>query len=708
MHKLSQTTRHIFLLLFLLVAVMSSLILGSSVMKWDAVDLYLPWKFFTTECLANGELPLWNPYINGGFAQMGDPGTWYPVSWVLSFFTGGYTLWTLHFEYLLHLYLAGCGFYYLSKKLGITADSAVLIGAAYMLSGVMIGNAQHVGWVVSAAWIPWVFVSFKSLLENRSIRDSLRVALFLFLLLSGGYPGFFIIVCYLLLIYALFKIYNQKMEWSAEYWKKIITSSALFVFVFILLSGIILYASFEMSAHITRGTGLNERSDVWNTLIGSIYPSSTQTIMFPLMGSQSDWDYWNADISMVNLYMGALLIFILLVALTTKKLTRKVHYLIAIGIVFILLSFGQTFPFRNWLSNLPFMDFFRFPSLFRLFFMFCLLLAAGFSLDHILKSASRRHLLISIAIGIFLFGLFNLITISEIERWKFLKIFSDGWLYFTELAGKLEFGFLQSGIIIFLLTGLIFVAWKYHRHFKLALSIAVLLELFLFTRMQLHATVFKKDKTISLANSGVVDAPVGFPIPNLTEKIGENTDILEAKHFKFLWRNLSVFRKKVSQDGYSPYSYVHTNKAIKSGEYERFSKYPLVFFCSSLGSNYEVLGSTVDTTGCSLIKILQFTPNKVSIKSQLAEDGYLILNQNYYPHWTAEVNNKPVEMIRVSDAFMAIPLKKGNHFIQFHFHARIIQILVILNIMTLIAVTFLLILPTGKIKRNKHFHENIE
>ena len=113
------------LLLAIVIVALFPLVSGTNTMKWDATDLYLPWKYYVTECFANGELPLWNPFINSGFPQMADPGSWYPVSWILAWLGGGYSLNVLHWEYIIHLFIGGFGMYSLLRHcLLYTSDAA--------------------------------------------------------------------------------------------------------------------------------------------------------------------------------------------------------------------------------------------------------------------------------------------------------------------------------------------------------------------------------------------------------------------------------------------------------------------------------------------------------------------------------------------------------------------------------------------------------
>ena len=62
-------------------------IMQQAALQWDATEIYLPWKNFITEQWRHGFLPLWNPYISGGFPLHGDPGTWYGLGYFFPSYT---------------------------------------------------------------------------------------------------------------------------------------------------------------------------------------------------------------------------------------------------------------------------------------------------------------------------------------------------------------------------------------------------------------------------------------------------------------------------------------------------------------------------------------------------------------------------------------------------------------------------------------------
>ena len=154
-------------------------------MKWDIMDLSLPWRHYLAECLQNGLLPLWNPFQNMGFPQMGHWETWYPVSWVIGYLFG-YNLLTLQYEFLLHVFIAGLGMYKLSGRYVQSKSARFFAAASFMLSGFFVSQAQHLGYIVAVAWMPFIFYYALSFTRKPELRLGLLLAATLSLELSGG------------------------------------------------------------------------------------------------------------------------------------------------------------------------------------------------------------------------------------------------------------------------------------------------------------------------------------------------------------------------------------------------------------------------------------------------------------------------------------------------------------------------------------------
>lgn len=663
------------ILLAVLVVALWPLVFGLAVMKWDAMDLYLPWKYFVTDTLSHNELPLWNPFINGGFSQMGDPGTWYPVSWGIAALFGGYSMGSLHFEYLLHLYLGGLGFYFLLKQLGLVRVALLTCATGYMLSGVMIGNAQHIGWVVSAAWLPWILLYFLRVRQSPNFRSGLQLALVLFLQLSGGYPGMFIVTVYILIGFFIVESVKQIRAKNYAFYRKQWLFFGVSTVVFLLMSAVVLIAAFDMAPLITRGTGLNDRADVWNTLEGSFSPEALTSFIYPLATTKNDQAYWGADFSMTNAYFSVLLLLTIFAVLFRKDTPKNVKIFFGVGLLFLLISLGQALPVRTWTTYLPFMDLFRFPSLFRLFALFFFLLSAGFSVHYLSESVQARKLFSRLLIvAIFCFVISNLFLFFSVEQYKFLQIFSIGWLHFMNVAHIHELIFFQAGVLI-LLLGLFVVLQKFKVFgdsvlgWKKAFLLVFFVEAVSFTWMNEYATVLY-DRSLKDASVGMNTLPEGFPTPSATLPISTFNDVDQSQHFVQLWKNLSIYFKRPTYDGISPYAYTSMARAIERGEFDKMKQYPVYFFAERLDKNQYIDTTSIDTLSAQKFWVESFSPNELKLHAELPHPSKFIYLQNHYPSWTAKVNGKSVPIIKVSETFMAVDLPKGKSTLEFRFEPK--------------------------------------
>lgn len=655
------------ILLVVLVAALSPLVFGSAVMKWDAMDLYLPWKYFITDALSNNQLPLWNPFINAGFTQMGDPGTWYPISWGIGALFGRYTIGALHFEYLLHLYLGGLGFYFLLKHFGLSRAVLLSCSIGYMLSGLMIGNAQHVGWVVSAAWLPWIFTYFLKLQEAPNFRTGIQLALVLFFLLSGGYPGMFIVTIYILLGFFIANSWVQLRSKNRSLYQKQWLYFGISATLFLLMSAVVLVASFDMAPYINRGTGLSDRTDVWNTLEGSLTPQALASYVYPLATAKNDHAFWGADFSMTNCYFGVLLLITILVTIFRKDAPKPARLHFGLGVLFVLISLGQSLPVRTWTTYLPFMDLFRFPSLFRMFALFFFLLSAGFSLQHILTSEKRKKQFFYLILGsILLLGIVNVILLFGVEKYKFGQILSIGWGHFMEQANINELIFLQGGTLILFLTALLLIRKFNLLSWSKAIVLIVALEAISFTWMNRYATVLF-DRPLSEASGGMENLPKGYPTPSTWQAVSATNDADLNLEFVQLWKNLSIYVKRPTHDGVSPYSFTNMTKAINSGEYARISQYPFVFFAQNIDPSNNIDTTSIDTLSAQKMWIETFSPNELKVHVELPAASHFVYSQNHYPSWQASINGKVTPIRRVSETFMSVPLPKGKSTVEFRF-----------------------------------------
>jgi hypothetical protein len=64
--------------------------------------------------------------------------------------------------------------------------------------------------------------------------------------------------------------------------------------------------------------------------------------------------------------------------------------------------------------------------------------------------------------------------------------------------------------------------------------------------------------------------------------------------------------------------------------------------------------------------------NEIRMKVGAEQDGLVVLNETYYPGWTAEVDGTAATVIRANYAFMAVPVTAGYHTIRFRFEPAVV------------------------------------
>ncbi len=73
------------------------------------------------------------------------------------------------------------------------------------------------------------------------------------------------------------------------------------------------------------------------------------------------------------------------------------------------------------------------------------------------------------------------------------------------------------------------------------------------------------------------------------------------------------------------------------------------------------------TTPITAIRPESRNPNRIGLRVDAPEDGYLVRKENYHRGWSAMVDGRPVPIERYAGAFQAIALPRGPHTVEFAF-----------------------------------------
>src|SRR5260221_67101 len=120
--------------------------------------------------------------------------------------------------------------------------------------------------------------------------------------------------------------------------------------------------------------------------------------------------------------------------------------------------------------------------------------------------------------------------------------------------------------------------------------------------------------------------------------------------------------------------------------YENLHVYPRAFFVKEMGSvSMEDLPNVLFDPGINLeedavviladqphpdlgvgnVDIQQYSPNKITLKTQNASNGLLVLTDTYYPTWHAYIDGKETHIYQTDLALRSIYVTKGQHTVEF-------------------------------------------
>ena len=679
-------------------------------------DQFFPWRYLVSEHLHAGQLPLWNPYQNGGYPMHGDPqsAAWYPIVWMLSFLTGGYSIYTLHIEFILTLYIASVAFYKLSKHFDYSTHTSILLAYTYCCSGFFIGNAQHFTWIISGAFLPFVFLYFLKTLQSPNLNSSFKTALALFFILSGGYPAFLIIVSYILLALLLIKIVALLKQKKYAQLYKLLSHQAYIAIAFLMCSAVIIYSIIYCKPFITRGESVTAAA----ALFMPFSLPSFLSFLFPFSTCHHS-DIIHTDISMANAYMGIAGLVFFIVFLFRRNKTALQKSFLTIGIITLAASVGSALPVRIILYEyLPLMNLFRFPSAFRIFFIISFLLLGGSELDKIIGKQVLYSNLKYIYAGL-LFMLIACLCLAKLKNYSSVGIYDYlfNTAFFNEHCTVYDHIIIQALVHLIVLSTALILWLKYRKHptsLKWILTAFIITDVFIALNMNMKYTAVneysKPDDIAVMLNK----TPKGFPIP--TKRIIENNDNIQT--LKPFWKNLNIFQKEIAYDGYNPFFLIDYETLETSPLYKISQENFLVYLSTEilniedkidtnttsstkiylpLADYKKYRSDTINSTN-DRINITLFTGNSITLKTNTFSNRVAVIYQNYMPGWNAYINNTKTPIIKANYALIGIPIPKGENTIVLKYQPPYIFLFFFLSVCSFL-VLFIFIFLEKQLKK---------
>src|SRR5262245_4801463 len=121
----------------------------------DGWSYSLLMKALCGRMLAQGIIPLWNPYSYGGSPLLAgiQPGALYPPNWVFAIFSPGVAM---NFVVITTYHIAMTGMFVYARAIGATRLGALVSGAIFAFGGFMVSHLDQPNCIGSLAWTPWL------------------------------------------------------------------------------------------------------------------------------------------------------------------------------------------------------------------------------------------------------------------------------------------------------------------------------------------------------------------------------------------------------------------------------------------------------------------------------------------------------------------------------------------------------------------------
>ncbi len=635
---------------------------GYTLPHGDTLDCWLPWRFFIAACLQNGELPLWNPYLQMGYpvhADLQGP-AWYAEALALGG-TIGQPLWLLQVLFLAYVILGGAGMLRLVRTVHGHPGAALVAGAAYALSGFFTGHVMHFYAVISAAWLPWLLDAQVRLLRAPHWRPAVAAAVYLSFLLTGGNHTFTILAFYLVAALVVQRAWHL-WRWDRVILAGLVRHETLFLGATVLMACGTLWSAVEVLPWMTRGGGLGLDSAAQ----GAFTPRAFVSLLFPF-ASGTDKDLLGTDPTMANGYMGIWLLAWAVLALFRPRKPEE-NVLLVFGVVCGLASVGPALPVHRLLwAFVPGIDLFRFPSYFLLGAQLAVLVLAAGTLAHLRTLMDRRPVVLVVTAGpVLAASVLLLLALSRPGAEP-----TDGVLF--DRIRSLHTGgrILLSGAVV--LPSLLLGAWWVlrRRSSLTGWGLLVLVEMTWSTGLAVWNTGVADLSPFAVQER--IDAfPPGPVVPPL-EPMGLSRD--DASGLHVLWRNTLVYKNRPGFGGFNSFQLRHVAElqeqqpALRDALMQR----PLLFLGDPAGTG---------TQGRVVLKDMSYSALEAEVATPVPRK--LHVQQAWYPGWTAQVDGRTAAVERAHVAGIAVPVPAGTHRVRIAYERPWVPVLMAISLLALL------------------------
>ncbi len=698
----------------------------------DVIKELFPWKNFVIESLRQGQVPFWNPYNFSGNPLMANfqSGTFYPPNVIFLIFP--FTIsWTIFI--LLIPILASSFTYLFLRELNLSKTSSFFGGIVFAFSSYMVvwlqyGNIGH-----TLLWIPLGLLITEKLIKKFEWKFLFFLTLILWFSILAGYIQGYFYSASLIFAYFLFKGFTEgkiNLRRFLYFITALISPVALSLFQ--ILPTIELFNASSRSDYTL--SQIQNLLNPWWYAITAIAPNffgnpatfnhwfwGTYIERVSYIGLVPFILFLSAVLSFKRrkekLFFGvvAILSFIISLDLFITKYFFKIPVpIISTAVPTRILSLFQfsaailsAFGLEYFLKNQGKRKFYiaTFITLFLIGLSWMLAFFGGeiFQIDPVNLSISKKNLIIPtfLAIAFLLVIYIWFKTKSKLTIFAILLLTIFDLFYFFQRITPFsppEFTYPETPVVRYLKeNGSINRFWGYGSGY-------------IESNFQLMDKTFSPEgndplhirtytELLSSSKNGKLSENLPRPDANIERGFGEK-NLRENKYRQRLLNLLGAkyvlhktgsdspdyttfpdrIYRLVQSDGYYQ---IYENKEVLprfflTGDYtveDDEGKIISLIYDEDIDLKKTLILKedpkiNIDKNSKGVAQLINYLPNKVSVKTKSNGNSLLFISDTYYPGWEVKIDNTPSQIILSDYAFRAVPVEEGEHIVEFLYRPK--------------------------------------
>ena len=345
---------------------------GRVTIPWDAKAHFQPQIQFLAQSLARGQSPAWAPYVFSGYPQIADPQAmiFSPPFLALALIDGSPSLWAVDATVLAFVALGGLALMLWFRDRGWHWAGGLIAALAFCYGASMAWRIQHIGQVLSLAYLPVALLCLDRALERGSVVYGIGAGVVGAAILLGR-DQVALLSIYLLAAYGLWRILGADRPGAA------LRRSLLPIGAGAACALVLIAVPLLLTAMLAQDSNRSS-IDYDGAARGSLHPALLLTLVLPdVFGASGRMeDYWGPPSfawpetglfiaqNMGELYIGAIPLVLLAVAAVRGQLwAREIQFFTCAAAFMLLYALGWYTPvFRVLYTLLPGVSLYRRPA----------------------------------------------------------------------------------------------------------------------------------------------------------------------------------------------------------------------------------------------------------------------------------------------------------------------------------------------------------